>query len=179
MKRRNQVISSIAVKQFSALVLAAAAIGWTGTAAAAKANPEAAVVAKLYKDFAWQAMAGQPDLFGKYVSHLDKSALEQYFDPALTELLLKDATCSVKYQGICNLDFDLLFASQDPLVSDLEITTVAPGKVSVTFINPVDQKKTKIDFKIKRIGGAPKIADVIYRMPDPSSLVKMLSHKIP
>lgn len=172
-------MSSIAVKQLSALVVAAAAIGWTGIAVAAKADPETAVVAKLYKDFAWQAMTGQPDLFGQDVSHLNRRALEQYFAPALADLLLQNAACEVKYQGICNLDFDLLFASQDPLVSDLEITALAPGKVSVTFINPVDQTKTKIDFQIKRIGGTPKITDVIYRMPDPSSLVKMLSQKIP
>ncbi len=91
-------------------------------AVAAKADPETAVVAKLYEDFAWQAMTGQPDLFGQDVSHLNRRALEQYFAPALADLLLQNAACEVKYQGICNLDFDLLFASQDPLVSDLEIT---------------------------------------------------------
>src|SRR5438874_11050145 len=112
MRRKNRIMSSIVVKRLGALVLASSAIGWAHTAVAAKVSPEAAVVAKLYKDFAWQAMASQPDLFGEDVSHLDRHALEQYFAPGLADLLIKDAACSVKYRGICNLDFDLLFASQ-------------------------------------------------------------------
>lgn len=151
----------VIMRRFMALVLASATTGWTGTALAAKANPEAAVVAKLYKDFAWQTMADQADLFGGDIGHLDRRALEQYFAPALAGLLIQNAICEARSQGICNLDFDLLFASQDPNMTDLEITAVAPGKVSVVFMNPIKQKKTKIDFKIKRIGGAPKIADVI------------------
>lgn len=65
------------VRQFITLILALAALGLGGTAMAAKANPEAAVVAKLYKDFAWQAIADQYDLFGNDISHLDRQALEQ------------------------------------------------------------------------------------------------------
>lgn len=169
---------SIAVKRLGLVASLTLAIGWANIATAAKANPEAVVVAKLYKDFAWQAMAGQPDLFGEDVSHLDKRGLKQYFAPALADLLLKNAACEVKYQGICNLDFDLLFASQDPRVTDLEITAVRPGMVSVVFTDPTSDNKTKIDFKMMRIGGVPRIADIIYHGPNPSSLVKMLSHKI-
>jgi hypothetical protein len=170
---------SIVVKRLGTLALVAVVVGWTDSAVAAKTNPEAAVVAKLYKDFAWQAMAGQPDLFGADISHLDKRALEKYFAPRLADLLVKDAACAIKYQGICNLDFDLLFDSQDPRVTDLEITAVAPGKVLVVFTDPVEQKKTQIDFKVERIGGIPKITDIIYHEPAASSLVKVLSHKIP
>jgi hypothetical protein len=171
-------MSFTVVKQFAVLLLVSA-IGWSGTAFAARPNPEAVVVAKLYKDFAWQAMAGQAELFGDDISHLNKRALEQYFAPGLADLLIKDSACAIKYQGICNLDFDLLFGSQDPRVTDLEITAVAPGRVSVVFTDPVDQKKTRIDFKVTRIGGSPRIADVIYHEPEVGSLVKMLSHKIP
>src|SRR6059058_1438162 len=65
-------------------------IAWSGTALAARADNEAAVVAKLYKDFAWQAVASQADLFGDDLAHQGKAALEKYFAPALADLLVKD-----------------------------------------------------------------------------------------
>jgi hypothetical protein len=172
-------MSSIAVKRLALTAAVALAIGWTVPALAAKADGEAVVVAKLYKDFAWQAVASQADLFGDDLPHQGKATLEKYFAPALADLLVKDAACQTRYQGICNLDFDLLFDSQDPRVTDLDVTTAAPGRVSVVYTDPVDQKKTHIDFDVARIGGAWKITDVIYRRPDKASLKQVLSRKVP
>ncbi|WP_198117628.1 DUF3828 domain-containing protein [Massilia rhizosphaerae] len=170
---------SIAVKRLALTAAAALAIGWTGPALATKADSEAVVVAKLYKDFAWQAVASQADLFGDDLSHQGKATLEKYFAPALADLLVKDAACQTRYQGICNLDFDLLFDSQDPRVTDLDVTTTSPGVVSVVYTDPVDAKKTQIDFEVARVGGLWKITDVIYRRTDKVSLKQVLSRKVP
>jgi hypothetical protein len=161
------------------IALATVTIG--GASPAFARTPEAGtiVVAKLYKDFAWQAMATQTNLFGEDLAHQRKDTLEKYFAPALADLLLKDSACQVKYQGICNLDFDLLFDSQDPRVTDLEITAALPGKVSVSFKDPVNEKMTQIDFEVAPIAGIWKITDIIYRSPDKVSLKKVLSRKIP
>jgi hypothetical protein len=172
-------MSSIAVKRLCTIVSATLAIGWACPVVAAEAEPGTIVVAKLYKDFAWQAMATQGNLFGEDLAHQRKATLEKYFAPALADLLIRDATCQVRYQGICNLDFDLLFASQDPRVTDLDITMGAPGKVSVVFKDPVDDKKTQIDFAVAQVGHAWKITDIIYRKPLDLSLKKVLSRKIP
>jgi hypothetical protein len=99
--------------------------------------------------------------------------------PALADLLLKDAACQTRSRGICNLDFDLLFDSQDPRVTDLDVTTTSPGRVSVVYKDPVDEKKTQIDFEIARVGRAWKITDVVYKRPDKVSLKQVLSRKIP
>jgi hypothetical protein len=171
-------MSSIAVKRLALIASAALSIGWCGTALAAKADNEAAVVAKLYKDFAWQAVASQADLFGDDLSHQGKATLEKYFSPALADLLVKDAVCQTRSQSICNLDFDLLFDSQDPRVTDLDVTTTSPGRVSVVYKDPVDEKKTQIDFEVARVGRAWKITDVVYRRPDKVSLKQVLSRKI-
>ena len=170
---------SIAVKCLALIASAALSIGSSGSAVAAKADYEAAVVAKLYKDFAWQAVASQADLFGDDLSHQRKETLEKYFSPALADLLVKDAACQTRSQGICNLDFDLLFDSQDPRVTDLDVTTTSPGQVSVVYKDPVDQKKTQIDFVVARVGGIWKITDVVYKRPDKVSLRQVLSRKIP
>ena len=172
-------MSSTAAKRFVLIVSAALAIGWAGTALAAKADNEAAVVAKLYKDFAWQAVASQADLFGEDLSHQNKATLEKYFAPALARLLVKDAACQTRSQGICNLDFDLLFDSQDPRVTDLDVKTTAPGRVAVTYKDPVDDKTTRIDFEVTRVGGIWKITDIVYRSSDNVSLKQVLSQKIP
>jgi hypothetical protein len=172
-------MSSIAVKRLGLIISAALAIGSSGTVLAAKAGGEAVVVAKLYKDFAWQAVASQADLFGEDLSHQSKSTLKKYFAPALADLLVKDAACQMKSQGICNLDFDLLFDSQDPRVTDLDVSTTSPGKVSVVYKDPVDDKATRIDFDVARVSGAWKITDVIYNRPEQVSLKRVLSRKLP
>jgi len=170
---------STAIRHLGIAVSVSMAIGWAGAVFAANAEKETVVVAKLYKDFAWQAMASQADLFGEDLAHQRKAILEKYFAPALADLLIKDAACQVKHQGICNLDFDMLFGSQDPRVTDLDVTALSPGKVSVVFKDPVDNKEMRIDFEVTQITGVSKITDVIYRRPEKVSLKSVLSRKIP
>ena len=170
---------SIAAQRLILIATATLLSAWSSPAMARKADGEAVVVAKLYKDFAWQAVASQADLFGDDLSHQNKATLERYFTPELADLLVRDAACQVRYQGICNLDFDLLFDSQDPRVTDLEVETTSPGHVSVVYKDPVDARKTRIDFEVARAAGAWKIKDVIYRGPDKVSLKAVLSRTVP
>lgn len=172
-------MSSIAAKRLGMIASAVFMIGWADTAFAAKADNEAAVVARLYKDFAWQAVASRTELFGEDVSHQSKATLEKYFAPTLADLLVKDAACQIRSQGICNLDFDLLFDSQDPRVTDLDVSTALPGKVAVVYKDPVDGTTTRIDFDVARVAGIWKIADIVYRRPEKVSLKQVLSHKVP
>jgi hypothetical protein len=171
------MLSTVA-KRIGVIASIAMAFGYTGTALAAKPDAATIVVAKLYKDFAWQAMATQSDLFGEDLAHQSKVTLEKYFAPALADLLIKDAACQVKYEAICNLDFDILFDSQDPRVTDLDVSVAAPGKVSVVYTDPTDARKTRIDFVVVRVGGAWKISDVVYKKPDNISLKHVLSQAI-
>lgn len=172
-------MSSIGAKRLGLIGSAALAIGWSGSVFAAKVDSEAVVVAKLYKDFAWQAVASQRDLFGEDLSHQGKSTLGKYFAPDLADLLVKDAACQTRSQGICNLDFDLLFDSQDPRVTDLDVSTTSPGKVAVVYKDPVDGKATRIDFDVARVAGIWKITDVVYNRPEQVSLKRVLSRKLP
>jgi hypothetical protein len=170
---------STAVKRFVVLALAVLTLEWTGTAVAAKAETETGVVARLCKDFAWQGIGGQPNLFGDDITHQSRATLEKYFTPGLAGLLIKNAACEVKEQGICNLEVDILFDSQDPRVTDLEVSRVLPGRVAVVFTDPVNDEKTKIEFKVAQVAGKWKIADIIYSRDGESSLKDALSRKIP
>ncbi|MFK3739965.1 DUF3828 domain-containing protein [Massilia sp. TN1-12] len=171
-------MSSTAANCFAVVLATACTFGYAPTASATETRSEAVVVARLYKDFGWQAFATQQELFGKDISHQGEAVLKRYFTPALTDLLMKDAACQIKYQGICNLDADILFDSQDPRLVDLDVQTVGSGKVSVTFKDPVTGERTQIDFDMSRVLGTWKIADIIYPAHENLSLRKLLSKKV-
>jgi hypothetical protein len=146
---------------------------------AAQAAGEAKIVAKLYRDYAWQAITTQPDLFGESLAGENRSKLENYFTPELARLLVEDSACQIREQGICNLDFDLLFNSQDPRVADLNVETTKPGKVRVEFTDPANHAKTRIDFKLAMVSGKWRIADILYSEHPQQSLKAILSRPVP
>lgn len=170
---------SIAVNRIMMMASLALVLGSTGAAVAAKPESEASVVAGLYKDFAWQAIASQGELFGRTLAHQPRTTLERYFSPTLAALLVRDAACQLRSQGICHLDADLLFDSQDPRVIDLDVRTVAPGRVSVAFKDPVTNQQKRIAFHLSQVGGKWKIADIRYGNEGQPSLLKVLSRKDP
>lgn len=172
-------MSFTVINRLVVLAAFASAVVGAGPSVATTTETEATPVALLYKDFAWQAFASQADLFGEDIAHQSKGVLEKYFAPELAALLVQDAVCQARSGGICNLDFDLLFNSQDPNVSDLDIATHAPGKVSVEFKNPVNQKKSVIEFVVAKVGGRWRIADALYRQREEPSLRKTLLRKVP
>jgi hypothetical protein len=168
-----------AAKRLIVLTTLALPICGPRAACAAPPSPEAKVVATLYRDYAWQAMATQWDLFGPGLADENRTKLETYFTPELAKLLVQDLACKVREQGICNLDFDLLFDSQDPRVGDLTVETTQPGKVRVEFTDPVSNKKTRIEFRIANVTGKWRIADIMYTEHPQQSLRSILSHPIP
>jgi hypothetical protein len=148
-----------------------------GPSYAAQPASEAKVVATLYHDYAWQAITAQPDLFGEGLASASKSRLERYFTPELAHLLLADSACQMRERGICNLDFDLLFDSQDPRVTDLDVQKLDPGRVQVQFKDPVTGKKTLIEFKLAKVAGEWRITDVLYLGAQQRSLKTVLSRR--
>jgi hypothetical protein len=166
-------------KRFIVITALALPLCCPSTACAAQAEPEAKVVAKLYRDYAWQAIATQPDLFGEGLAGESRTRLENYFAPELAHLLVEDSACQLRTREMCNLDFDLLFDSQDPRVADLSVETIERGKVRVQFNDPVTDKKTRIEFKLAMVSGEWRIADIIYIEHPQQSLKAVLSRPIP
>ncbi|GAB3461058.1 hypothetical protein GCM10027321_21220 [Massilia terrae] len=142
---------------------------------AAQRETEAKVVARLYKDYAWQAIATQPDLFGEGLAGASKAELERYFSAEMAQLLFADSACQARTGEICNLNFDVLFDSQDPRVVDLDVQRVATGSVLVQFKDPITDKKTVIEFKLAMQQGKWRIADIVYRGHPQQSLKTALS----
>ncbi|MTW12926.1 DUF3828 domain-containing protein [Pseudoduganella eburnea] len=141
---------------------------------AAPVSAEAQVVAHLYKDFGWQAFATQSELFGESLEQQRKDVLARFFSAQLVELLVRDAECEAREKGLCRLDFDILFDSQDPVVTDLKIQMLAPGKVLVDFTNPVNGERTAIRFVVTNTSGQWRIVDVLYGQKPERSLKQTL-----
>lgn len=98
---------------FQAIAIIFAVVVLTGTCYAAQARtPQVALVAKLYKDFAFEAVLDEPSLG---VGFLDspRDVLLSYLTPSLAELIFKDRKCVADTHEICNLDFMPLWDSQD------------------------------------------------------------------
>lgn len=153
-----------------------------GAVIAGHKETEVSVVARLYKDFAWQAIANTDKktrmAFGDEFSQQSVAILDEYLDPTLAALLVRDAHCAARTHEICNLDFDPLFASQDANASDLAIDLLAPGRVAAAFKYPSNGEAIQLEFKVSNIGGKWRITDIIYQNMEGASLREILTRKM-
>lgn len=145
-------------------------------------NPAAGsvdVVAHLYRDHAWEALAsssGPADTgFGPPIAEASRGVLERYFERHLVDLLQADANCQAKHEGeVCNLDFNILFSSQDPAAVDLSMQALGRDHVMVSFTYPSNNEKISIEYVTVQTPAGWRIKDVIFHNLKNSSLVRIL-----
>jgi len=140
---------------------------------------DVALIAKLYKNFAWQALGTTQDVFGKPLRQQDEAVLRQYFDPTLAALITRDRECVIRRTEVCNMDFDPLFGSRDAAVSDFTIHRESAGRIAVGFTSPSSGEKAKLLFHVRQSGTAWRINDVVYQDLRGASLRKLLATKLP
>lgn len=147
-----------------------------------KINDPKAVVYSLYKDFGWGVYfdltaKDSAKYLGSGIIEQPHTVLSRYFDNELSALILKDRACVKKEKAICNLDFDILFNSQDVTAINLKITQKESGKVVVDYQNPSNNSKIMIEYRLKKMGSDWKITDIIYMNNGRVSLKELLSKK--
>ena len=156
-------------------ILLALVISAGSAQAEAQVSPEVAVVSRLYRDFAWEAVLREPIPREPTFIDQSKQVLGQYLDPGLVRLLMADRACAAKSRMICNLDFDPIWASQNPAASSLR---VHPGKrsgsVDVSFLYPCG-KAISLRFEMIETPSGPRIRDIHYA--DGPSLLTTLNRK--
>ncbi len=132
-----------------------------GAICSASEPPQVELVRTLYKTFAWQAIMdgkGNDDLVAQ-----PRAVLEGYFDSALVELIRREDAC--RHGELCALEFDPLFASQDPFLHDLAIERSAkPDEVIVSFkqLDGTKERKVSIRFHLSKTPSGWRITDVVY-----------------
>lgn len=104
----------------------------------------------------------------KSILEANSKQLEKYFDSNLSRLLSKDIQCSKK-QGMCKLDFDPIYASQDPEIKSIKmIDNQIDIDVLLFYIGQKNPIKVTYIFDTKE----KKIHDVRYQ--DGMTLLKIL-----
>lgn len=158
---------------------AALAQSTPGAGLVASAGPTT-VVAKLYKDFAWEALGATDKAFGKPLAQQPRKALERYFDRTLASLLVNDDACIKRNRGAdCNLGFTPIFASNDPEASDLDITPLSGDRVAVSFTYPGNGEKVGLEYLTVRTLNGWRIKDIVYHNMNDEHLARMLSRPFP
>jgi len=120
-----------------------------------------AAVAKLYRDYAWEAVVEEPDFSDLGLFEQPASVLARYFDKHLVDLILRDQRCREKTPTICRLDFQPIWNSQDPGATELKVLpTSDPTTISVEFTYPSDNSHIKLTYHLSRTKSGWKIADI-------------------
>jgi hypothetical protein len=134
-----------------------------------------AAVAKLYQDFAAEAVMETaelsiPDLFGG-----TKATMTRYLDDQLVALVMADRECSRRTQEVCNLDFAPIWASQDMVGATVKIAQGKdPARVNVDVRFPQNEVR-KLTYVMVRTAAGWRVHDIEYEGQE--SLVTMLKSR--
>ena len=121
-----------------------------------------AVVAQLYRDFAWEAVVEEPDWPGHGLLDQPRSLLSRYFDDTLVSLILKDRACAKRTKEVCRLDELPIWDSQDPAATALKIAaTPDPTVVTVGFRYPANGQQITLAYHLVKTRAGWRIHDIV------------------
>lgn len=93
--------------------------------------------------------------------------------------MVQDRQCATTSGEPCNLDFDPIFASQDPAAIDLSIRSVPNDMVAVEFTYPSSGEKVKLEYRLAKSQAGWRIGDIRYPGMSDVSLKQLLARKQP
>ena len=155
--------------------LCALALRMSGAAQAPPPGSALTAVAKIYQDFAAEAVMDTPDLSVPDLFGRSKAAMARYLDDSLIALVMADRECAQRRNEVCRLDFAPIWDSQDMVGTTVKI---APGKsadrVLVELKLPPNEVRRLTYVMVKTAAGW-RVHDIEYDGHE--SLVKMLKAK--
>ena len=133
-----------------------------------------AVVQRLYQDYAWET---ESEIYKRTPFFSDKSSvLRKYLTQSLSRLVIDDQQCTERIGGICNLDFDPMWNSQDPEGAKFRVVGIGPNNSVAVEIAYPGQRAVTLAFDVVNTEAGWRINDI--RSPRPNwSLRKILSSK--
>jgi len=131
--------------------------------AAEQSDARVAVIANLYREFAWEAVISTPESGELGLLDQPRQVLQRYFTPEITELILRDRSTAEQTGEVPRLDFLPLWDSQDPAAVDLRITLgSSPNSVLVTFSRPNSASLVRISYRLSKLAVGWRISDIEY-----------------
>jgi hypothetical protein len=161
-----------------AAITIASVVATTANVAAqtVKAGSGLDVVARLYRDFAWEAVVETPNWQGHELLDQPRVVLARYFDNELIRLWLADRACEARTHEICKIDFLPIWDSQDPSGSFVSIDSTAdPTLVKVQLRHPFKTEPRVLNYRLVKTPDGWRIHDIV--RPGNWSLVGLLSAK--
>lgn len=143
-------------------VLVSLSMVLSGMASARAAEDAAAVVTRLYRDFAWEVVVVEP--YAPGLAQQPAAVLQRYFDEGMVARFLADRECVSRSGGICRLDHAPLWASQDPVAYGLHVKpTAEAGKVEVEYSSPApgESAPVRLRYELVRTAEGWRITDII------------------
>lgn len=135
----------------------------------------ASAVAKLYQDFAAEAVIDTQDYTILDLFSRPKASLARYLDEGLVALVMADRACSEKKQEVCNLDFAPIWDSQDMVGTTVAIAEGKdPSRVQVELHMPPKTVR-RLTYVMTKTPAGWRVHDIEYDSHE--SLVKMLKGK--
>ncbi len=128
----------------------------------AQASP-VAVVAQLYRDFAWEAIVHEPEWRDHALLEESREVLARYFDDSLTALIVNDRSCVARTHEICRLDFSPIWDSQDPGASEMKIAATRDSSVvAVRFRYPATGRVIELSYRMSQTRHGWRVHDIVY-----------------
>jgi hypothetical protein len=132
-------------------------------------------VAKLYQDFAAEAVIDSPELSIEDLFGRPKATLSRYLDDALVSLVLADRACSRRTQEVCSLDFSPIWDAQDAVGTVVKISDAKdPSRVLVELQTPDHKDLRRLTYRMVKTPAGWRVHDIEYDSHE--SLVAMLKH---
>jgi hypothetical protein len=125
----------------------------------------ARVVQTLYREFPWNG--------SKVVDHQPRKVLSRFFTSSVTDLLVRDYECTVREQGVCRIDWMMLYATQDPDISELRVCAADPVTRSVGVWFKNNGAVVSLTYEMEKTPAGWRITDIHY--PRGPSLLEVLS----
>jgi hypothetical protein len=129
-----------------------------GAARSAEPAPRS-VVARLYRDYAWEAVLSNSN--ARQLLQQTRRELERYFTPHLAALIEREHLCAVRNRAPCALDFQPHWNSDAPRAFSLAVAEAAtPGEVTVTFSYADDAEPIHLTYLLQRTPRGWRISDL-------------------
>lgn len=131
--------------------------------AAAATGPEE-TVARLYQDFAWEAVMAKPWSTSPLLDQ-PQTILQKYFTPQLAAALRADSKCAADNHDVCALEYSPIWGAPDGGVGalGLELNVGAqPSNVLVRYKVASTGRPIELRYELVKLPVGWRIADIFY-----------------
>ena len=163
--------------------------GWTlvllalfavkGLSRAADVDPRAAHVAALYQRYAWELLGWEGPT--RPLAAQSRRELARWFTDELAGAIASEQRCVERRREVCSLDFALLWGSQDPDVTHVQVRSLDATTVRI-LLKPSPSnaraESLQVDARMQKTPHGWRIADLVYGA-SAQSLKRLLTAPLP